>query len=43
VGTVVLPAIAIVSGLQFLLAFLSYDIANQPVTPVHRSLMGLRR
>ncbi|PZT02599.1 glycosyl transferase family 2 [Stenotrophomonas maltophilia] len=43
VGTVVLPAIAIVSGLQFMLAFLSYDIANQPVTPVHRSLMGLRR
>lgn len=43
VGTVVLPAIAIVSGLQFLLAFLSYDIANQPVTPVHRSLMGMRR
>ncbi len=43
VGTVVLPSIAVVSGLQFLLAFLSYDIANQPVTPIHRSLLGLRR
>lgn len=43
VGTVVLPSIAVVSGLQFLLAFLSYDIANQPVTPIHRSLRGPRR
>lgn len=43
VGTVVLPSIAIVSGLQFLLAFLSYDIYNQPVTPLHRSLSRLRR
>jgi glycosyltransferase involved in cell wall biosynthesis len=43
VGTVVLPSIAIVSGLQFLLAFLSYDIANQPRTPLHRALARLRR
>ncbi|MBK0025943.1 glycosyltransferase [Stenotrophomonas sp. S48] len=43
VGTVVLPSIAIVSGLQFLLAFLSYDIANQPRTPLHRALVRLHR
>ncbi|MBT2768129.1 glycosyltransferase family 2 protein [Stenotrophomonas sp. ISL-67] len=43
IGTVVLPSIAIVSGLQFLLAFLSYDISNQPVRPVHDSLARLRR
>ncbi|MFI8717303.1 glycosyltransferase family 2 protein [Stenotrophomonas sp. NPDC077464] len=43
VGTVVLPSIAIVSGLQFLLAFLSYDIANQPRIPIHRTLRGVPR
>jgi glycosyltransferase involved in cell wall biosynthesis len=42
VGTVVLPALAIISGLQFLLAFLGYDIANVPRRPIHNFLPGLR-
>lgn len=37
-GTVVLPALAIISGLQFLLAFLGYDIQAVPKRPIHRSL-----
>lgn len=39
VGTVVLPALAIISGLQFLLAFLGYDIASVPRRPIHPSLI----
>ncbi len=34
-GTVMIATIAVVSGLQFLLAFLGYDIANVPKRPVH--------
>ncbi|TDB29241.1 glycosyltransferase family 2 protein [Stenotrophomonas sp. ATCM1_4] len=37
-GNVVLPALAIMSGLQFLLAFLGYDIQSVPRRPIHRSL-----
>jgi glycosyltransferase involved in cell wall biosynthesis len=42
VGTVVLPALAIISGLQFLLAFLGYDIASVPRRPIHPSLTRIR-
>lgn len=35
VGTVVLPSIALVSGLQFLLAFVGYDIASVPRQVLH--------
>ncbi|WP_414493100.1 glycosyltransferase family 2 protein [Stenotrophomonas maltophilia] len=35
VGTVVLPSIAVVSGLQFLLAFIGYDIASVPRQVLH--------
>ncbi len=38
VGTVVLPAIALVSGLQFLLAFIGYDIAGIPRRALHGAL-----
>ena len=41
-GTVVLPALAIISGLQFLLAFLGYDIASVPRRPIHPSLIRIR-
>jgi glycosyltransferase involved in cell wall biosynthesis len=43
VGTVVLPALAIISGLQFLLAFLGYDIASVPRRPIHPSLIPTHR
>lgn len=42
VGTVVLPAIALVSGLQFFLAFIGYDIAAVPRRALHGSLTRLR-
>lgn len=38
VGTVIIPTIAVVSGLQFLLAFVGYDIANVPTRPLHPML-----
>ncbi len=40
VGTVVMPAIALVSGLQFLLAFLGYDIASVPRRALHPLLQS---
>lgn len=43
VGTVVLPALAIISGVQFLLAFLGFDIANVPRRPIHRALAAMKR
>jgi glycosyltransferase involved in cell wall biosynthesis len=36
-GTVMLSALPIILGLQFLLGFLSYDIASVPRRPIHRS------
>ncbi|WP_447591771.1 glycosyltransferase [Stenotrophomonas rhizophila] len=39
VGTIMIATVAVVSGLQFLLAFLNYDIANVPRRPLH-PLMG---
>ena len=35
-GTVMLAALPVIVGLQFLLAFLAYDIANVPRRPVSR-------
>lgn len=35
VGTIMIATVAVVSGLQFLLAFLGYDIANVPRRPLH--------
>lgn len=37
-GTVVLPAMAILAGLQLFLAFLQYDIASLPRTPLAHHL-----
>jgi glycosyltransferase involved in cell wall biosynthesis len=34
-GTVMLAALPVLAGLQFLLAFLGYDIANTPRRPLH--------
>jgi len=39
VGTIMIATVALVSGLQFLLAFLGYDIANVPRRPLHPLLM----
>lgn len=38
VGTVMIASIAVVSGLQFLLAFLGHDISGVPRSPLHRLL-----
>jgi hypothetical protein len=37
-GTIMLAALPVILGLQFLLAFLSFDIMNQPKVAVHRRL-----
>jgi dolichol-phosphate mannosyltransferase len=37
-GTVMLAALPILSGLQFLLAFLGYDVRNIPTSPIHHKL-----
>ncbi|MDQ3288175.1 MAG: glycosyltransferase family 2 protein [Pseudomonadota bacterium] len=36
-GTVMLAALPVILGLQFLLGFLGYDIASVPRRPIHRS------
>jgi dolichol-phosphate mannosyltransferase len=38
IGTVMIASIAVVSGLQFLLAFLGHDISSVPRSPLHRLL-----
>jgi dolichol-phosphate mannosyltransferase len=38
VGTIMIATVSVVSGLQFLLAFLGYDIANVPHRPIHPAL-----
>lgn len=46
VGTVVLSALAILSGIQFLLGFIGYDISSVPVRPIHsnsRSIASLKK
>ncbi len=42
-GTVMLAALPILLGLQFLLAFVGYDIASVPRRPQHRSSRGIAR
>lgn len=37
-GTVMLAALPVILGIQFLLAFLNYDIQNVPRTPIHSLL-----
>jgi len=38
IGTVMLAALPILIGLQFILAFLGYDIASVPRRPIHKDL-----
>lgn len=37
-GTVVLSALSLIIGIQFILAFLSYDVYSVPKNPIHRLL-----
>ena len=37
-GTVMLSALPILVGIQFLLSFLNFDIGNTPKTPIHQKL-----
>lgn len=37
-GTVMMSALPIIAGIQFLLGFVSYDVASVPVRPLHRSI-----
>lgn len=39
-GTIVLSALAVLAGLQFLLAFIGFDMASIPRRPIHRMLFG---
>jgi dolichol-phosphate mannosyltransferase len=39
-GTVTLSALLVILGLQFLLSFISYDIASVPKKPIHPKLCG---
>jgi glycosyltransferase involved in cell wall biosynthesis len=39
-GTVMLAALPLILGMQLLLAFLSYDIQNQPRTPCQQRVVG---
>lgn len=41
-GTVMLSALPIILGIQLMLGFLSFDIANQPNSVIHRHLRALR-
>lgn len=40
-GTVMIPSLSLVLGVQFALAFLAYDITNVPKTPLHPRLGAL--
>lgn len=44
-GTVMLSALPILTGIQFLLSFIGYDIASAPSRPIHRNIqkLGLKR
>jgi dolichol-phosphate mannosyltransferase len=37
-GTIMLAALPLLLGIQFLLAFLGFDIANVPKRPIHNDL-----
>jgi dolichol-phosphate mannosyltransferase len=39
-GTVMLPALLVIVGLQLFLSFLGYDMASVPKTPIHRRLQA---
>ena len=41
-GTVMLSALLILMGLQFVLAFLAYDIASVPRRPKHKRLLAIK-
>lgn len=41
-GTVMLSALPILSGIQFLLSFIGYDVSSVPVRPIHRSMLKVR-
>lgn len=41
-GTIMIAAVALLMGFQFVLAFLQYDIASVPRRPIHRALARLR-
>lgn len=41
VGTIMVVTVAMISGLQFLLAFFGYDIANVPNKPFHLLIKGI--
>ena len=38
-GTVMLSALPVLAGIQFLLGFIGYDVSSVPVRPVHRKTM----
>ncbi len=38
-GTVMLSALPILTGMQFLLAFIGYDVASTPTRPIHRNFL----
>jgi len=40
-GTVMVASLSVILGLQFILAFLSYDIRSVPQKPVHRALKSI--
>jgi dolichol-phosphate mannosyltransferase len=42
VGTIMIATVSVVSGLQFLLAFLGYDIASVPRRPLHPMLQDVQ-
>jgi glycosyltransferase involved in cell wall biosynthesis len=42
-GTVMLSALPIIVGLQFVLGFLAHDIAAVPIRPTHRRLFSAKR
>lgn len=42
VGTIMIVTVALVTGLQFLLAFLGYDIASTPRRPIHGFITAMR-
>ena len=42
VGTIMIATVSVVSGLQFLLAFLGYDIASVPRRPLYPMLQDVR-
>ena len=41
-GTIVIAAVALVLGVQFVLSFLQYDVASVPRRPIHRLLTRTR-